>query len=103
MSKHGPLYDYIFNPIPEGYEKKFVAVRLGVIYDSQASNKKWGGLPARTSTPLWRNPIGRLGVVYDSQPARIQKIPPETGGCSYILIETSTKTNCLYIKTFNKK
>jgi hypothetical protein len=31
--------------------KKFVAVYLGVIYDSQPTNRKLGGLPARTPTP----------------------------------------------------
>ncbi len=32
--------------------KKCVAVRKGVIYDSQATNRKQGGLPVRASLPL---------------------------------------------------
>jgi hypothetical protein len=54
---------------------------LGVIYDSQATNRKQGG------------PIGCLGVIYDSQLARIlyTKTPPQTDGNSYILIEKLSK------------
>jgi hypothetical protein len=44
---------------------------LGVIYDSQATNRKHGGLPMRT--PPQRTAIVLLGVIYDSQPARIHK------------------------------
>jgi hypothetical protein len=32
--------------------KKCVAVGLGVIYDSQATNRKQGGLPVRAPLPL---------------------------------------------------
>ncbi len=31
--------------------KKWVAVRMGVLYDSQMTNRKQGVLPARTPTP----------------------------------------------------
>jgi hypothetical protein len=31
--------------------KKCVAVQLGVIYDSQATNRKQGGLPVRAPSP----------------------------------------------------
>jgi hypothetical protein len=31
--------------------KKFIAVRLGVIYDFQATNRKKGGHPLRASPP----------------------------------------------------
>ncbi len=48
-----------FNPNPDGY-KKCIPVRLGVMYNSQATNRKKGGLPARAPTP-WRTPIGRPG------------------------------------------
>ncbi len=53
--------------------KKCIALRLGVMYDSQTTNGKQGGLPVSTPTPLWCTPIGRLGVIYDSKPAGIQK------------------------------
>ncbi len=53
-------------------KKKCAAVRLGGIYDSQATNRKKGGLLVRAPLPL-RTPIGRLGVIFDSQPAGIQK------------------------------
>jgi hypothetical protein len=45
---------------------------LGVISDSQATNRKQEGLPVRAPLPL-HTPIGRLGVIYDSQPAGIHK------------------------------
>jgi hypothetical protein len=49
--------------------KNYIVVRLGVIYDSQASNRKQGtpGEGPSPPTPL----IGCLGVIYDSQPSRI--------------------------------
>jgi hypothetical protein len=31
--------------------KKYVAVRLGVLYDSHATNQKQGGLPVRAPLP----------------------------------------------------
>ncbi len=34
-----------------GIKKKCVAVKLGVIYDSQATNRKQGGLPLRVPPP----------------------------------------------------
>jgi hypothetical protein len=35
------------NPNPDGCKQKCVIVRLGVIYDSWATNSKQGGLPVR--------------------------------------------------------
>ncbi len=52
--------------------KKCIAVPLGVLYGSQATNRKQGGLPVRAAFPR-RTPIGHLGVMYDSQPAEIHK------------------------------
>jgi hypothetical protein len=75
-------------------------MRLGVIYDSQAINKKQRGLPVR-APPLCHTPTGHLGVIYGSQPAGIHKTPPKTGGSSYFLVEKSPRTAFL-IKTFNK-
>jgi hypothetical protein len=52
-----------------------IAMRLGVINDSQVTNRKQGGL----FVTLWEppiprcTPIGRFGVIYDSQPAEIYK------------------------------
>ncbi len=40
--------------------------RLGVIYDSQATNRSAGGGGSHRYTSLL--PISRLGVIYDSQP-----------------------------------
>jgi hypothetical protein len=62
--------------------KKFPTLRLGVICDSWAANRKLGGLPTPTCTP-----ICPLRVIY-------KKIPPQIGGCSYFFIEKSA------IKTF---
>jgi hypothetical protein len=42
--------------------KKYVAVRLGVIYDSQVTNSKQGGLPLRTTLP----PATLLLVAWES-------------------------------------
>jgi hypothetical protein len=52
--------------------KKWVAMRLGVTYDSQAINRKQGGIPVRALLPR-RSSIGHLGVIYDSQPKYTQK------------------------------
>jgi hypothetical protein len=50
------------NPDPDGY-KKCNTVQLGVIYDSQDTNRNLGGLPVRA--PLFcGTPIGRLGVIH---------------------------------------
>jgi hypothetical protein len=51
---------------------KCVAMRLGVIYDSQATIRKQGGLPVRAPPPH-RSPIGHRGVINDSQPVEIRK------------------------------
>jgi hypothetical protein len=63
-------------------------VQLGVIYDSQPTNRKLGGLPARTSGAL-------LLVAWEiyMTPSRPEdtKMPPETGGGSYFLIENRLK------------
>jgi hypothetical protein len=71
--------------------KKCVAVGLRVIYDSQATNRKLGGLLARTPFPSTL-----LLVVWESYmtPNRPEytKTPPQTSGCSFLLIEKSPKT-----------
>jgi hypothetical protein len=76
--------------------KKCVAVRLGVIYDSQVTNNKQGGLPARTPKP----PVALLLVAWESYmtPSRpgYTKSSPQTGGCSYYFIEKSPKTTFFY-------
>jgi hypothetical protein len=54
------------NPNPDGSKKKCTAVRLEVIYDSQATNRKQGGLSVRAPLPC-HTPVGHLGVIYDSQ------------------------------------
>jgi hypothetical protein len=41
-----------------------------------------------------------LGVIYDSQPAKLHRPPPQTGGISYILIVISSKTTFFVKKTF---
>jgi hypothetical protein len=46
--------------------KKLIAVQLGVICDSQVTNRKQGGLPVRALPLPCRTLIGRLGVIYDS-------------------------------------
>jgi hypothetical protein len=43
---------------------------LGVIYNSQATNRKQTGLLFRAPL-LHRTPIGSLGVIYDSQLAEM--------------------------------
>jgi hypothetical protein len=78
--------------------KTCVAVQL-VVYDSQASNRNQGGLTVRA--PPHSTPNGCLEVIYVSQLAEYTKVPKQTGGSSYFLIEKSPKT-AFYIKTFNK-
>jgi hypothetical protein len=46
----------------------------GVIYNSQVTNKKQGGLPVRAPFTPRRIPIGCPGVIYNFQPAEIHKI-----------------------------
>jgi hypothetical protein len=53
--------------------KKFVAVRLGVTYDSCVTNRKKRGLPVRAPLPPICTPVGRLVVIRYSQPAGINK------------------------------
>jgi hypothetical protein len=50
--------------------KKCIAVQLGLIYDSPATNWKQGGVPLRVPLPHCTL-IGRLGVICDSQVAKI--------------------------------
>jgi hypothetical protein len=88
------------NPNPDSYLKK-------CIYDSQKTNMKQRGLPVGASLPRC-TPIGCLGVIYDSQPVKLQKntttnrwklnyrkIPLQTGGSSYFLMEKIAKTDFL--------
>jgi hypothetical protein len=55
--------------------QKCVVVQLGVIHDSQATNRKQGGLPFRAPLPP-PTPIHQLGVIYDPQPEEIHKNTP---------------------------
>jgi hypothetical protein len=61
--------------------KKCIAVQMEIIYDSQPTNRKPGGLPARTRDPLWSTPIGRLEVIYDSQ-GLIRRPGGQAGSCA---------------------
>ncbi len=73
---------------------------VGVIYYSQATNTKQGGLPTRIPTPPpLRTPIGRLGVIYDSQPTRIHK---KTTTNRWILLLSYMKKLSKQPKTCNK-
>jgi hypothetical protein len=78
-----------------------VTVGLRVIYDSQGTNRKLGGLPARTPFPGTL-----LLVVWESYMTpnwpEYTKTPPQTSGCSYLLIEKSPKTKFLYIKPLTR-
>jgi hypothetical protein len=71
--------------------KKCVAVRLVVIYDSQA-NWKQGGLPEPPSHPAallldaWETCMTHSWPEYT-------KTPPKIGGISYLLIEKYLKTD----------
>jgi hypothetical protein len=68
--------------------KKLVAMRLEVIYDSQATNRKLGRLLVG-APPL--PPASLLLVVWESYmtPSRPEytKMPPKIGRSSYFLIE----------------
>jgi hypothetical protein len=72
--------------------KKWIAVRLGVLYDSQTTNRKLRGVPARAP-----NPSGALQLVAwesyltPSWPEDT-KMPPVTVGCSYFLNGKLPKT-----------
>jgi hypothetical protein len=70
-------------------------MRLGVLYISQATKNKQGGLPVRAPLPC-RTPIGCPGGIYNSQPAKYTKIPPQTGGYYYFLIEKAPATAFFY-------
>jgi hypothetical protein len=76
-------------------------MRLGVIYDSQATNRKQGGLPVSPPPPC-RTPIVRLGVIYDSQPTGIHKNTTKKGRSSYFLIENSSKTAFFHYKPLRR-
>jgi hypothetical protein len=83
--------------------KKCVAVWLEVIYDSQATNRKQGGLPVRA--PLLSATF--LMVAWESymDPSQLEytKTPPQTGGSSYFLIEKLPKTKFFLIKILHKR
>jgi hypothetical protein len=72
--------------------KKCEAMRLAVIYGSQPTNRKQGGLPLRASLP----PDAFLLVGWESYMTpswpEYSKIPPQTGGSFYFLIKKSPKT-----------
>jgi hypothetical protein len=60
--------------------KKCVAVRLGVVYDSQTTNTVVSRTPCENPRPLQSTPIS----------PEYTKMPP--GGYSYFLIEKSPET-----------
>jgi hypothetical protein len=82
--------------------KKCVAVRLGVIFDSQMTNRKQEGLLVRAPLPPPHFYLS-LGTSYMT-PSQLEytKTPKQTGGSSDVLIEKSPKTAFFYIKAFNK-
>jgi hypothetical protein len=80
------------DPNPDDY-KKCVAVRLGVIYDSQATHREQG---------VSRTPISCLGVIHDSQPAKLHKKPPQKGGSSYFLLEKLPETEFFLLKPLTR-
>jgi hypothetical protein len=45
-------------------------MRLGVIYDSQVTNRKKGELPVRTPLSSACTPIGRLGAILYLTPSQ---------------------------------
>jgi hypothetical protein len=67
--------------------KKCVDMRLEVIYDSQMTNRKQGGLPARTPTPSGALLLDAWESYIAPSRLKFTIIPPETGGYSYFLIE----------------
>jgi hypothetical protein len=62
----------ILNPNRDGY-KKHTTVQLGVMYDSQATNRKQGGLPVRAILPAALLLVTWESYVYDSQLAKTYK------------------------------
>jgi hypothetical protein len=77
----------------DGY-KKCIAMQLGLIYDSQVTNRKKGGLPVRAPLPR------HLGVIHNSQPLKMHKIPQQTSKTSNLL-KYRLKTH-FFVKAFNK-
>jgi hypothetical protein len=67
-------------------------MQLGVIYDSQVTNRKQGGLPVRAALP----PFALLLVAWESYMTPSQqentKTLPKNGRSSYLLIEKLPKT-----------
>jgi hypothetical protein len=61
----------ILNNNLDGY-KKYIAMQLGVIYESQMTNRKQGGLLLRALLPHC-TPIGCLVVIYDFKLAERHK------------------------------
>jgi hypothetical protein len=65
---------------------------LGVIYDSQVTNRKQRRLPVRTSLhPTAVLLVARESYLTPSRP-EYTKTPPQTGGSLYFLIEKPHKT-----------
>jgi hypothetical protein len=71
--------------------KKYIAMRLRVINDSQGDQQE-KGLPVKVHLP----PVALLLVAWESYMTRTQpehsKTPPQTNGSSYFLIEKLPKT-----------
>jgi hypothetical protein len=77
------------NPNPDGC-KRCIAMRLGVIFDYQATNGKQGGLPVKAPSPGALILVAWESYITPSWP-ECTKTPTSTGGSTYILIEKSTR------------
>ncbi len=80
--------------------KKSMAVWLGAIYDSQATNRKQRELPVRAPPPAALLLVTWESYMTPSWP-EYTKTPLLAGGSSYFLIENCLKQH-FYIKAFNK-
>jgi hypothetical protein len=90
LNLFGNFFLESLNPNPDAI-RKCIAVRLGVIYDSQGANWKQGGLPMRDPLPTTLLLAVEESYMTPNRP-KYTKIPPESDGSSYFLIEKSYKT-----------
>jgi hypothetical protein len=72
--------------------KKCGAERLGVIYDSQTTNRKKGGQTVRVPLPSAALLLVALKSYMTFIRPEYTKTPPQTGGTFYFFIEKSSKT-----------
>ncbi len=71
--------------------KKYIAVGLRVICDSQSTIRRQGGHPARDPLPCCTPITNQESYMTPCRP-KSTKIPPRTGGSSYFLVEKSPKS-----------